>query len=448
MKTTIETKQARTAVKFVAGVICRRQTLPILSNVLCTANGKLELSATDLDVTLAAACDAQTAHEGRVTIPGRALLDAVRGKNAIELETDEKRGVIFHDGANQTSVLTLSAEEFPPAVVVPENARRIIFDAETFIAALKTVSGAQSTDQKRYVLNGVCIELGADAVRLVATDGRRLHIAEIAGDTVDASTLRAIGQAEMAVTIADGELGNAKAKLAEVEKQFPPVYAPVTAEESSTAASAECADAEKVVADAAEVLETAKSVLAKLKNAVQILLPSDAVKHILRLPIDKKAPGTVLTLASWEAMARVECGVYSVTTKQIEGNFPNYRQAMPTAEDCLERVQVKNREFRDAVEVAQKATSEKSNSVRLTFSKNNLVISGNSPEIGEARAAVAINYKGKEFSIGFNPGYLLDACAAFSASDEMTLEMRDELCPLKILNNTGGTVVIMPMRLS
>ena len=83
MKTIIQNSKTNTAaVKFVAGAIGRRNTLPILANVLCTANSRFEMTATDLDVTLQAACDCQTAQDGETTIPGRALLEAVGGKPA------------------------------------------------------------------------------------------------------------------------------------------------------------------------------------------------------------------------------------------------------------------------------------------------------------------------------------------------------------------------------
>src|SRR5271169_4339679 len=98
-------------------------------------------------------------------------------------------------------------------------------------------------------------------------------------------------------------------------------------------------------------------------------------------------------------------------------------------------------------------TSEKANSVKLTFSKNNLTITANSPEVGEARETMAVKYSGKEMAIAFNPRYLIDALAAL-AEDEVAFELIDELSPgvLKINGsperNQAFLYVVMPMRLS
>ena len=90
-----------------------------------------------------------------------------------------------------------------------------------------------------------------------------------------------------------------------------------------------------------------------------------------------------------------------VITKLIEGNYPNYRQVIPA--EVKERVPLMREEFLHALRRAEIMTSEKANSVKLTFGKNNLAITANSPEVGEARETLAINYKGKEMAIAFNP---------------------------------------------
>jgi len=92
-------------------------------------------------------------------------------------------------------------------------------------------------------------------------------------------------------------------------------------------------------------------------------------------------------------------------------------------------------------------TSEKSNSVKLAFSKNNLAITANSPEVGEARESLAINYKGKEMAIAFNPKYMIDPLNALS-NDEVFLELIDELSPGVLKINDRFLYVVMPMRLS
>ena len=461
MKTTLNAKAVKPAVKFVTGIIGRRNTLPILSNVLCYANGHFEMEATDLDVTLRASCEGQSAIEGRTTIPGRALLDASGGKESFDLETDDKNISTFRAGGNVRSVNGLSADEFPPVQVMPETARKLQFPADVFMAALKSVSGAMSTDESRHVINSVCVEIGADGVRLVATDGRRLHLAELSGGSLDAGTLAQIAGARQTVAAAEIAVAAAVADKESAEKNSPPVYEPIPGTDHFLRiAGPEVVAKTEAVKLAGDILELAKTDLANITGAVQVLLPAAAVKHILRIPWQpgKGQPAPVLTLASWAVtyktesvetvtpFARVDCGAFVVISKQIEGNYPNFRQVIPA--ECKERIMVNVVEFAAAVRVAEKATSDKANSVKFTFTKNMVRVSGSSPDIGESHADMAINYAGKEFAIAFNPGYVLGACAAFSGPDCMDLEFIDELSPVRIVNAMGLSAVIMPMRLS
>src|ERR1700740_2678825 len=110
----------------------------------------------------------------------------------------------------------------------------------------------------------------------------------------------------------------------------------------------------------------------------------------------------------------------------MEKNYPIYRQVIPA--EPKERVALNREEFLHALRRAEIMTSEKSNSVKLAFSKNNLAITANSPEVGEARESLAINYKGKEMAIAFNPKYMIDPLNAL-ANDEIFLELIDELSP-------------------
>jgi len=134
-----------------------------------------------------------------------------------------------------------------------------------------------------------------------------------------------------------------------------------------------------------------------------------------------------------------------LVTKLIEGNYPNYKQVIPS--EAKERVPVVREEFLQALRRAEIMTSEKANSVKLTFGKNNLAITANSPEVGEARETLAVNYKGKELAIAFNPRYLIDALAALS-EDEVFFELIDELSPGVLKINGPFLYVVMPMRLS
>jgi DNA polymerase-3 subunit beta len=134
-----------------------------------------------------------------------------------------------------------------------------------------------------------------------------------------------------------------------------------------------------------------------------------------------------------------------VVTKLIEGNYPNYRQVIPG--EAKERIALVRDEFLHALRRAEIMTSEKSNSVKLTFTKNKLEITANSPEVGEAKESLAINYKGKDLAIAFNPKYVIDPLNALD-NDEVFIELIDELSPGVLKINGPFLYVVMPMRLS
>jgi DNA polymerase-3 subunit beta len=100
------------------------------------------------------------------------------------------------------------------------------------------------------------------------------------------------------------------------------------------------------------------------------------------------------------------------------------------------------------VNFAEIMTSEKANSVKLTFGKNNLAITANAPEVGEGKESIAINYKGKEIAVAFNPKYLIDPLNALPSNDEVFIELIDELSPGVLKINGPFLYVVMPMRLS
>jgi DNA polymerase-3 subunit beta len=130
-------------------------------------------------------------------------------------------------------------------------------------------------------------------------------------------------------------------------------------------------------------------------------------------------------------------------TKLVDGTYPNYQQVIPR--ESKERVPLMREEFIQALRRAEIMTSDKSNSVKLAFGRNNLAITANTPEVGEARESLAINYKGQELAIAFNPGFLLEALKALD-EDEVFFELSDELSPAVLKINGPFLYVIMPMR--
>jgi DNA polymerase-3 subunit beta len=115
--------------------------------------------------------------------------------------------------------------------------------------------------------------------------------------------------------------------------------------------------------------------------------------------------------------------------------------------ETKERIVLGREELLHALRRAEIMTSEKSNSVKLSFGKNNLAITANTPDVGEARESIAINYKGQEMAIAFNPAYMMDPLKALD-NDEIYLELIDELSPGVVKINGPFLYVLMPMRMS
>ncbi len=369
MNLTISKEQLINGLQAVQSVVSNRTTLPILANVLLRADGnRLELTATDLDVTVCSTVEAQVKQPGSTTVPVKRLFSIARelGNPEIELEVDEKHMCSVRSGPSFYRINGLAAEEFPPLPKFKED-KKVMLTQETVRNMLKKTSFAVSTDETRYVLNGIFFSLKEHKLTMVATDGRRLALVD-----------------------------------------------------------------EEVDVDE--------------KSYGEFIVPAKAVNELNRLMQDK---GNVeIKYAENQAAFSLqdEKGVnVLVITKLIEGNYPNYRQVIPG--EARERIALAREEFLHALRRAEIMTSEKANSVKLAFGKNQLAITANSPDVGEASETIAINYKGKEMAIAFNPRYLIDPLNALP-NEEVFFELIDELSPGVLKINGPFLYVVMPMRLS
>ncbi|HUC85045.1 MAG TPA: DNA polymerase III subunit beta, partial [Candidatus Acidoferrales bacterium] len=327
----------------------------------------LEITATDLDVTIACKVEGKVTQAGSTTLPVKKLFGIVRELNGeIELESDEKNIASVRCGSSYFKIHGLGADEFPPLPKFKDD-KKVTLSQDTIRGMLKKTSFAVSTDESRYVLNGIFISLKEGKMTFVATDGRRLALVD---EEVDVSE----------------------------------------------------------------------------KSSGEFIVPAKAVSELTRL-LQEKGTVEIKFGENQASFALQNENGFSVLliTKLIEGNYPNYRQVIPG--EAKERIPLAREEFQQALRRAEIMTSEKANSVKLAFGKNNLTITANSPEVGEARETMAINYKGKEFAIAFNPRYLIDPLAALT-EDEVFLELIDELSPGVLKINGPFLYVVMPMRLS
>ena len=369
MNLTIAKEQLLTGLQAVQNVVSTRTTLPILSNVLLRAEkDNVEFTATDLDVTIACSVGAKVKQSGAATVPVRRLFGIVRELNGgeIDFEVDDKNVCSVRCGPSYYRIHGLGVDEFPPISKFKDDGK-VSLQQEKLKAMLKKTSFAISTDESRYVLNGVFVCLKEQKMTMVATDGRRLALVD-------------------------------------------------------------------------EEVETPG------KSGAEIIMPAKAVNELTRL-LQEKGEVEARVGENQASFALKDDKDFSVllTTKLIEGNYPNYRQVIPS--EVKERVQIVREEFLHALRRAEIMTSEKANSIKLTFSKNNLAITANSPEVGEARETLAINYKGKEMAIAFNPKYLIEPLNALT-EDEIFFELIDELSPGVLKINGPFLYVVMPMRLS
>jgi len=171
------------------------------------------------------------------------------------------------------------------------------------------------------------------------------------------------------------------------------------------------------------------------------IVPTKAVTELQRLLSDE---GEVQISAAENLVAFALNGSQLVT-KLVEGNYPNYRQVIPG--EAKERVTLEREAFLASVKRVALLSNDKTSSVRLSFSKNNLDIAANTPEVGEASESLAVAYRGRDISIAFNPEFLMDPLRNLP-DDEIHIELIDEMSPGVIKINTPFLYVIMPMRVS
>lgn len=176
MKLQCSTAVLREAVQLIQPVCPLRTTLPILANLLVKAEtGKIELTGTDLDVTVKTEIPADVSAEGETTIPVRFLLDTLRRirTDSIEIAVDSNNVAKINAGEKiECSLRGMAPGDFPKFPTIEEK-DSVELPAKDFAAMLRYTSYAVSKDETRYVLNGVCFNFG-EQFDIVATDGRRL----------------------------------------------------------------------------------------------------------------------------------------------------------------------------------------------------------------------------------------------------------------------------------
>lgn len=169
------------------------------------------------------------------------------------------------------------------------------------------------------------------------------------------------------------------------------------------------------------------------------IIPSRSANEVGRL-LQKEGD---VNIDIGENQASFKIGSTTMTTKLVEGNYPNYKQVIPTS--FSKKVEIPTSTFASAIRRVSLVVSESSSFVKMTFNKTSLVLFASSSEFGESKEAIDIEYGGSELNISFNPVFLSDPFKNLDA-DKITLQMNDGYSPVAISGGEGFLYVIMPVR--
>jgi DNA polymerase-3 subunit beta len=366
MKATIERATLLKSLGHVQSVVERRNTIPILSNVLIEArdDGSIRLMATDLDLQVDESVPANVTQAGATTLSAHTLFDIIRKLpegSQVELSAAEGKMQV-NAGRSRFSLSTLPRDDFP-VIAEGELPTRFELPAATLRQIIEKTRFAISTEETRYYLMGIFLHLVDDQLRAAATDGHRL--------------------ARVTVAKPDGADG------------MPDVIVP-----------------RKAVAELYRLLE-------ELEGTVEVSLSPTKVRFGL--------------------------GNAVLTSKLIDGTFPDYNRVIPTANDKLLKLDPKS--FSAGVDRVSTIASEKTRAVKMSVDRDKITLSVTSPENGVATEEIPADYGSDGLEIGFNARYLLDILGEIDG-DTVEVHLADAAAPTLLRENdkSNALYVLMPMR--
>ena len=369
MKATIERATLLKGLGHVHSVVERRNTIPILSNVLIEADeeGGIRLMATDLDLQINETVEANITDPGATTVPAHTLFEIVRKLpegSQVELIAAEGRMQV-NAGRARFTLSTLPRDDFP-VIAEGELPTRFELPAATLRQIIDKTRFAISTEETRYYLNGIYLHVSDEAqpvLKAAATDGHRL--------------------ARVTVPRPDGAQG------------MPGVIIP-----------------RKCVAELRKLLD-------EVEGSVEVSLSPTKIRFGL--------------------------GSAILTSKLIDGTFPDYSRVIPTANDKL--LKLDPRSFMEGVDRVATIASEKTRAVKMALERDKITLSVTSPENGTAAEEVSGEYGAEGFEIGFNARYLLDILGQIEG-DTVEVHLADAAAPTLLRENdkAAALYVLMPMR--
>ncbi|QIK78745.1 DNA polymerase III subunit beta [Sphingomonas piscis] len=366
MKVTIERATLLKSLSHVQSVVERRNTIPILSNVLFDASedGAIRLMATDLDLQVDESVPANVAQPGATTVSAHTLFDIVRklpeGSQVELTAADGKMQV--NAGRSRFNLSTLPRDDFP-VIAEGDLPTRFELPAATLRQIIDKTRFAISSEETRYYLMGIFLHVADDQLKAAATDGHRL--------------------ARVTVAKPDGADG------------MPDVIVP-----------------RKCVAELRKLLD-------EVEGTVEVSLSPTKVRFGL--------------------------GSAVLTSKLIDGTFPDYNRVIPTGNDKLLKLDPKS--FAQGVDRVSTIASEKTRAVKMSVDRDKITLSVTSPENGVATEEVPADYGAEGLEIGFNARYLLDILGEIDG-DTVEVHLADAAAPtlLRESDKSNALYVLMPMR--
>jgi len=375
MKLRIERDELLTGLQRVQGVVEKRNTMPILSNILLEARPDgVNIIATDLEIGMRGLYKAAVTQTGSVTLSARKLYEILKElrEGEIELTVADNNWATIQAGKSQFKIVGLPSQDYPALPSIEREGLTPLTGVGFGDLIRKTLFAVGDNDA-RYILNGLLVTLTTiekkTMLRLVGTDGHRLSVAE----------------------------------------------------QEVTEASAKDAPRE-----------------------IKAIIPKKAAFEMRRLL--EEEDGEPLIGFTKNLMIFRKSGLL-LTSRLMEGTYPNYQQVVPKDKEVEKRVTVDRAELEGALRRVAVLSRDKTHAVRVTFAPGRVSLFSSNPDFGEATEELQARYEGQTLVTGFNARYLLDVLAVVDGGG-VTLQMEAPLSPCLVRDpeSPGFASVVMPVK--
>lgn len=375
MKLRIARDELLTGLQRVQGVVEKRNTMPILSNILLEAKSDgVDIIATDLELGMRGLYKATVKEPGSITLSARKLYEILKElpEGDVDLTVGANNWATIQSGKSQFKIVGLPSTEYPALPAIEREGLTPLAGAGLVNLIRKTLFAVGDNDA-RYILNGLLITLTVSdtktRLRLVGTDGHRLAVAE-------------------------QETGGAAGK---------------------------------------EGPREIKAIIPK-KAALEM-------RHLLEEGDGEPLIGFTKTLMIFRKSGLL------LTSRLMEGTYPNYQQVIPKDKEPDKRVTVSKAELEGALRRVAVLSRDKTNAVKVTFAPGKITLFSSNPDVGEATEDLPAQYTGETLTTGFNARYLLDVLAVVDG-EAVTMQMDAPLSPCLIREpgHAGFTCVVMPVK--